>query len=160
MKPEELIKYIFEEERQDYQARALKCRKRELVQARQRAMYLLKYFYPQMIWEEIGNYFGQKHDGAIHAYTKVTNYIATEKKYEKEMAKYIAVLRNRINNKMKVNCVTVEYKMNNKRAVLLKKEDSWVITLKRLNGRKVEQRHLSISDEALQGIIESYKILS
>jgi hypothetical protein len=159
MKPDELIKYIFEEERQDYQARTLKCRKAGLVQARQRAMYLLKFFYPQMIWEEIGQMFGQKHDGAIHAYTKVTNYIATEKRYEKEMAKYIAVLRNRITNKMKVNCVSVEYKMTNKRAILHKSDEGWIILLKRLNGRKVEKKHLALSDEALQGIIESYQIL-
>jgi len=159
MKPEDVVKYVFSEERQDYQSRALKCRKAELVQARQRSMYLVKYFFPQMKWELVGNLFDQKHDGAIHAYNQVTNFIATEKAYQERMAKYISVLRNKQHNRMKVNCKSAEYKMINKRAILHKTDEGWIILLKRLNGRTVEKKHIIISNEAMIGLVESYQIL-
>jgi hypothetical protein len=160
MKPEEIIKYIFDEERQDYQSRLMKCRKAGLVQARQRSMYLIKFFYPQTTWDEVGICLGQKHDGAIHAYNKVTNYIATEKKYEREMSKYITVIRGRMNNRLQVNCVTATYKMNNKRISLTKIEgDNWLVFVKKLEGKKIDKKHLVFTDEAINGLLEMYQIL-
>ncbi|MFA5715037.1 MAG: hypothetical protein WC998_04825 [Candidatus Paceibacterota bacterium] len=165
MEPEDLIKYVFSEERIDYELRFLKSRKRELVQARQRSIYLLHLFFPKMTWDSIAEPFGQKHDGSLHAYTQVTNYIATEKKYEQEMAKYITVIRGRISNKMKVNCTSVIYKMENKRAILRKTSLGYEITLKRLNHlsgfkSQIEQTTLNISSEALDGIFQAFKILN
>jgi hypothetical protein len=165
MKPEELIKYVYAEEQQDPQTRFLKCRKKGIVQARQRSMYLLKYFFPVMTWDSVGFYFCQKHDGAIHAYNQVTNYIATEKKYSDEIAKYIIVIRGRINNKLKVNCTSVTYRMDNKRAILRKTTLGYEIILKRLNHlsefkSQVESQTLNISTEALDGIIQAYQIFN
>lgn len=160
MEPNEIIKYIFAEERQDYQARLLKCRKRELIQAKQRSMYLIKHFNPHLRWEDVGAYFGQKHDGAIHAYNKVTNYIATEPKYSNEIARYITIIRGKINRGMKVKNNTVEYRMFNKRVILNKTDSGYIILLKRLVGRKVEKKYMVVSPEAMDAIINAYKILN
>jgi len=160
MKADDVIKYVFEEERQDYQARLMKCRKAGLVQARQISMYLIKYFFRDMTWDEVGICLGQKHDGAIHAYNKVSNYIATEKLYEKRISKYIQVIRGRMDNKLRVNCVTATYKMNNKRISLTKIEgDNWLVFVKKLEGRKIDKKHLVFTDEAINGLVEMYQIL-
>jgi len=160
MTAEDLIKYVFKQEGQDYEARFLKCRKVPFVQAKQRSMYLLKHFFPNMSGNQIGAFFGQKHDGAIHAYYVVTNYIATEKKYEAEMSKYILILRGMMNAKLKINCTSVMYKMTNKRAILHKTDTGYIIQLKRLVDKKVEKKHLVLTDEAMQGLIECFNILN
>jgi hypothetical protein len=164
MKPEDLIKYVFREEGQDYEARFLKWRDKYFVQAKQRSMWLLKHFYPAMSGNQIGAFFGQKHDGFIHARDKVTNFIATEKKYSDEMSKYIRVLRGMMNAKLKINCTSVVCKMHNKRAILRKTTLGYVITLKRLehlSGRDVILTNImNISDEAMAGVVECFKILN
>jgi hypothetical protein len=165
MKPEDLIKYVFREESQDYEARFIKCRKVPFVQAKQRAMWLLKHFYPKLSYNQIGTFFGGWHDMSIHACRVVNNHIATEKKYSDEMSKYILVLRDMMNAKLKINCTSVMYKMTNKRAILRKTTLGYEITLKRLNSLsgfrdQVEQTTLNISDEAMQGLIECYNILN
>jgi hypothetical protein len=160
MKPEDLIKYVFREEGQDYEARFLKWRDKYFVQAKQRSMWLLKHFYPQMPGNQIGAFFGQKHDSFIHSYNVVTIFIATEKKYSDEMSKYILVLRGMMNAKLKINCTSVTYKMLNKRAIVHKTDTGYIIYIKRLNGRKVESKHLVLTDEAMAGIVECFKILS
>lgn len=161
MKPEDIIKFIFEHEQVDYELRAYKSRKGKLVQARQRSMYLVKHFFPLMTWDEVGSLFGQKHDGAIHAYNKVSSYIATEKMYSREIANYITKIRLRINKatKLKVNCTSATLKMVNRRAILKKTSLGYVITLKRLNGKKIEEATLNLSYEAMEGINEAYNIL-
>lgn len=160
MKPEDLIKYVFKQEGQDYEARFLKDRNKYFVQAKQRAMWLLKHFYPNMSGNQIGAYFGQKHDGFIHSRDVVTNFIATEKKYSDEMSKYIRVLRGMMNAKLKINCTSVMYKMTNKRAILHKTDTGYIIQLKRLVDKKVEKKHLILTDEAMQGLIECFNILN
>jgi hypothetical protein len=159
MIPEDLIKYVFKEERVDYELRASKSRKRELIRARQRSMYLLKHFFPKMSDKEITEPFGKDRCTSIDARDTVSNDIATDKKYEAEMSKYIRVLRGMLNAKLKINCTSVMYKMTNKRAILRKTSLGYEITLKRLVDKKVEKRQLVLTDEAMQGLIECYNIL-
>lgn len=123
-------------------------------------MYLVKHFYPHLRWEDVGAYFGQKHDGAIHAYNKVTNYIATDKCYASEIARYISIIRGKIDKKMKVKDSTVQYKMFNKRVILNKTDSGYIILLKRLSGRKVEKKYMAVTSEAMEAIINAYKILN
>jgi hypothetical protein len=160
MTQDDLIKYVFREERQDYEARFLKCRKIPFVQAKQRSMWLLNHFFPKMSGNQIGAYFGQKHDSFIHSRDVVTNFIATEKKYAAEMSKYIRVLRGMMNTKMKINCTSVMYKMLNKRAILHKTDTGYIIQVKRLVDKKIEKRHLVLTDEAMSAIVECYNILN
>jgi hypothetical protein len=160
MIPDDLIKFVFKEEGQDYEARFLKWRDKYFVQAKQRSMWLLKHFYPKMSGNQIGAFFGQKHDSFIHSYNVVTNFIATEKKYSDEMSKYIRVLRGMMNAKLKINCTSVMYKMLNKRAIVHKTDTGYIIYIKSLNGRKVESKHLILTDEAMSGIVECFKILN
>jgi len=163
MKPEELIKIVFKEERVDFELVKIKRQNAILVQARQRSAYLLHYFFPLMINSDIMTYFGYDRPSTVlNSYKRVTNYIATEKKYEKEMAKLIHLIRAKMERESKYRRYpnTVVCKMKNKRAILYKGEEGYVIVLKRLSGRNIELQKLSISDEALQGIIESYQILN
>jgi len=160
MKPEDLIKYVFREERVDYELRASKSRKRELIRARQRSMYLLKHFFPKMSDSEITQPFNKDRCTSIDARATVTNDIATDKKYEAEMSKYILVLRGMMNAKLKINCTSVMYKMLNKRAIVSKTDTGYIIYIKRLNGRKVESKHLVLTDEAMAGVVECFKILN
>jgi hypothetical protein len=160
MEPEDLIRYVFKEEGQDYEARFLKCRKIPFVQAKQRAMYLLKHFYLKLSYNQIGTFFGGWHDMSIHACRVVNNHIATEKKYSAEMSKYIRVIRGKMNAKLRINCTSVAYVMTNKRAILHKTDTGYIIQLKRLVDKKVEKKHLILTDEAMQGLIECYNILN
>jgi len=160
MTAEDLIKYVFKEERVDYELRASKSRKRELIRARQRSMYLLKHFFPKMSDSEITKPFNKDRCTSIDARATVTNDIATDKKYEAEMSKYILVLRGMMNAKLKINCTSVMYKMTNKRAILHKTDTGYIIQLKRLVDKKVEKKHLILTDEAMQGLIECFNILN
>ena len=161
MKPEDIIKYVFATEQQDYQARALKCRKSDLVQARQRSIYLIKHFHPYLLWREVAEMFDLDHASAIHAYNKVTNYISTEKRYNDDMSRYILIIRNSTKiPALRVNCVSATYRMTNKRAILRKTALGYEIKLKRLNERTIETATLNLSAEAMAGIVEAYKTLT
>jgi hypothetical protein len=161
MNAEQIIKYVFATEQQDYQARGLRCRKAELVQAKQRSAYLIHYFYPNLSYNAIGQMFGQKSRVAIYSYDTITGYIAIDKDYADEMNRYILIIRNSFKiPALQVNCVSATYRMPNKRAVLRKTALGYEITLKRLNDRKVETKSLNISAEALAGIVEAYKTLT
>jgi hypothetical protein len=160
MTAEDLIKYVFKEERVDYELRASKSRKRELIRARQRSMYLLKHFFPKMSDSEITQPFNKDRCTSIDARATVTNDIATDKKYEAEMSKYIRVLRGMMNAKLRINCTSVAYVMTNKRAILHKTDTGYIIQLKRLVDKKVEKKHLALTDEAMRGLIECFNILN
>lgn len=63
----------------------MKCRKREIVKPRQRAMYFLKK-YSKMSSRQIGSLIGKKdHATVINACKKVENYLVTEKEYRLKM---------------------------------------------------------------------------
>ena len=160
MKPEDLIKYVFREERVDYGLRDSKSRKRKLIRARQRSMYLLKHFFPKMNDSEITEYFKKDRCTSIDARDTVANDIATNKQYSDEMSKYIRVLRGMMNAKLKINCTSVMYKMLNKRAIVHKTDAGYIIYIKRLNGRKIESKHLVLTDEAMAGVVECFNILN
>jgi hypothetical protein len=160
MKPEELIKIVFEFENVDLELKQFKSNKRELVQAKQRAMYMLKFFFHELTWKQCAGYFNQKHDQGIYAYTKVTDLIATDRAYEKQIARLINIIQGKLANKLKVNCVSAEFRMLNKRAILHKTDEGFIILLKRLNGRIIEKKHISISSDAMAGIVESYNLLN
>jgi hypothetical protein len=162
MTPEDLIKYVFKQEGvydDFYMLRKSSCRKRKLVQARQRSMYLIRIFFPYLTWDAIGQFFadGKRHDRAMHAYKTVSNFIETEKIYAKEMELYIKVLKA-MNNKIINNSVV--YKMPNKRVILSKTSNGFLILLKRLENKTIEKKYLNVSDEAMQAIVESYKLLN
>lgn len=161
MNAEQIIKYVFASEQQDYQARGLRCRKAGLVQAKQRSVYLLRHFYPKMTWAVTGEYFGQGHDMAIYNYNKVIAFMSVDKKYSDEIMRYIKLIREsgKLPN-LQVNCTSATYRMPNKRAILRKTALGYEIKLKRLVDRKVETRALSISAEALAGIVEAYNTLT
>jgi hypothetical protein len=50
--------------------------------------------------------------------------------------------------------------MLNKRAIVHKTDTGYIIYIKRLNGRKVESKHLVLTDEAMSGIVECFNILN
>jgi len=159
MKPDDLIKLVFLYEGQDYQARHLKCRKAHIVQARQRSMYLLKFFYPRMTWTKVAGYFNMEHDVAIYTYNKITGLIAVDKHYEKDMSELINRLRKdqiMIKNQERSSV----YKMENKRVILSKTKQGYVFLLKRLNNDQIEIRSLSVSDEAMEAIIKMYHLIN
>lgn len=160
MNYEDLIKYVYKEERIDYELRSLKCRKRPNVQAKQRAMYLGHWFFPLLTWEKIGQPFNQKHDGAIHAYNTVCNLIATDKIYANEMSKYFRAVRRDLNRHLQVNCTSGTLKMQNKRATLRKTALGYEIKLKRLNGREIELSSIALSVEAMEGIVDIFEKLN
>ncbi len=160
MEPGDIIRFVFKEERVDYELRASKSRKRELIRARQRSMYLLKHFFPKMSDSEITQPFNKDRCTSIDARATVANDIATNKQYSDEMSKYIRVLRGMMNAKLKINCTSVMYKMLNKRAILYKTDTGYEIQLKRLVNKKIEKKYLVLTDETMAGIVECFKILS
>jgi len=163
MKPEDIIKYVFEEEGVDFQLLKIPSRKFEMVQARQRAAYLVHYFYPFLTLSAIRDLLlYDSHATVLNCFKKVTNFIATEKKYEREMAKYITVIRKKIEraNKFTITDTAVKYKMKNKRLYLMKADGGFILHVCKLDGREVVKQTLSFTDEAMAGIVESYKILT
>jgi hypothetical protein len=113
-----------------------------------------------MLDSEITEPFNKDRCTSIDARATVTNDIATDKKYEAEMSKYIRVLRGKMNAKLRINCTSVAYVMTNKRAILHKTDTGYIIQLKRLVDKKIEKKHLVLTDEAMQGLIECFNILN
>lgn len=159
MTPDEITKMVFSTEGLDFESRKQPARFRKDVQGRQRAMYLIKYFHPTMSYKDIGLMFGRDHATAIHACNKVTNFIATEKWYAQQMGVYILRIRRQISVPLHNKGKEVTYRMLNRRAILCKTAQGYVITLKRLRDSKVETRSISLSDEAMNGIIECYNTI-
>jgi hypothetical protein len=160
MTPDDIIRDVFKHEQQDYEGRFLRNKKMEAVQARQRAMYLIKHFFPKTSYSQLGRYFGKDHATAMHSCRLVTNFIATEKGYEKEMAVYIHRIRRAMGLPIQQKPKSAVYKMHNRRAILHRTDRGYVITLKRLNDRRVESQHMSLSVEAMGGIVELYNKLT
>jgi len=158
MKPDEIVYYVFKNEQVDYDMRKIKSGKKEIVQARYRSLYLIHYFYPELNDKALAEIFNKSRALPYHALTTVTNLIATDKQYEKEMSRYIKVIRYRI-VKLKEEGQSVQYKMPNKRVILHRTDKGYLIFIKRLNGKQIEKTHLSLSDEAMAAIVESYQIL-
>jgi hypothetical protein len=160
MTPDEIIRDVYKHERVDYDGRMLPDRKKRHLQARQRAMYLIKYFHPIVSYYEIGRMFGKHHATVMHSCSLVTNYIATEKAYEREMGVYIHRIRRSMGLPVQKKPKSAVYKMHNRRAILHRTDRGYVITLKRLNDRRVESQHMSLSVEAMGGIVELYNKLT
>ena len=165
MKPEELIKIVFKEERVDYELVKIKRKSNVLIQARQRSAYLLHYFFPFMINSDIMVYFGYNRPSTvINSYKRVTNYIATEKKYEKEMARLIKLIRAKMERENKYRTLptgAIEFKMKDKRLTLKLDDNIYTLQVKKLTEeKKVATQFLTFTPEALEGITEMYKLLN
>lgn len=161
MKPEELIKIVFKEERVDFELVKINSQRGVLIQARQRSAYLLHYFFPLMTNGEIMEYFGYSQPSTIiHCYKKVTNYIATEKKYEREMTKLIKLIRSKMERENKYRVLSsgvILFKMHNKRLILSLVDNVYTLQVKKLTDeKKVATQFLTFTPEALEGITEMY----
>lgn len=58
-----------------------KTRKREYVQPRQQAMFIIYRMFPKKSLQSIGNLFGKDHTTVLHAKKTVNNLIDTDRKY-------------------------------------------------------------------------------
>jgi hypothetical protein len=98
---EELCKYVFSEERVDWELHAFKSRKRQLVQARQISIYLANWFWPKRYTNvELTKIFGQDHSSAQSSFKTVSKLLFSDKQYRTNMDKYLHVIRDRIKNEV------------------------------------------------------------
>jgi hypothetical protein len=109
---EEIAKYIFSEERVDWELHKLKDRHRQLVLARQIAIYIAHWFYPAITNRELGEIFGQDHANANHSIKSVSNLLFSDKELRSRVDKYLIILREKIRNE---NQELIQSQMNDEK---------------------------------------------
>lgn len=92
----DICKYIFAEERVDWELHNFKSRRRQLVQARQISMYLGNWFYPNITDKLLAGIFGLDHASAQASFKAVKKLLFSDKAYRANMDKYLMQIRERI----------------------------------------------------------------
>jgi hypothetical protein len=94
----ELCKYVFSEERVDWELHAIEDRKRQLVVARQISMYLGDWFFPQLSYKELAGIFGKDHSTCSHALKTIKELLFSDKSLRFRMDKYLKIIHDKIKN--------------------------------------------------------------
>jgi hypothetical protein len=101
MKPEDIAKYVFSEQVVDWELRAIKCRKAQLVMARQISYYLINWFMPDVNQEEVSSIFAQDRCTMVHSVKNIKNLLYSEKSLRPKVDKYLNVIRKQLNEENK-----------------------------------------------------------
>jgi len=96
MKYEDLCKYVFSEERVDWNLHNIKCKKREVVTARHICIYLGDWFFKGMTWEQLTEPFNQTHANGLSAKKRIVKLMASEGDLKRRINKYLVILRGRM----------------------------------------------------------------
>lgn len=141
-----------------------KCRNRKYALPRQVSIVMGE-TYLKLNDYELTHPFDLVRCGVANARKSVYNLMDTDRAFRLQIQRLSMKIKRKIESEanfgnLKILPAAVEHKMLNKRAILSKTDQGWIILLKRLNGKTIEKKHLVISDEAMTGIIESYKILN
>lgn len=92
----ELCKYVFSEERVDWELHATESRKRELVLARQISVYLGNWFFPEIINRDLAGIFGKDHAIATHSIKAIKSLLYSDKNLRIRIDKYLRIIREKI----------------------------------------------------------------
>jgi hypothetical protein len=120
---EELCKYVFSEERVDWELHAIEDRKRQLVVARQISMYLGDWFFPQIPYVQLAGIFEKDHATCSHALKTIKALLFSDKSLRFRIDKYLKVIREKIKNEEQ-NQVVVLMQNENAREKLLETIES------------------------------------
>jgi hypothetical protein len=92
MNYEELCKYVFSEERVDWNLRSLKNRRKPLVLARHISIYLGNWFFPMMTDDDLIKPFNQDRCTTFHAIKNIKNLLFSDKDLRRRIDKYLRIL--------------------------------------------------------------------
>lgn len=118
----DMCKYIFNEEKIDWELHNSKSRKKELVEARYISIYLGNYFYPKLKQRDLGIVFDKCREDAWHAIKQIGSLLITDKELKAKVDKYIMYIsiEIQIHN---INTTLVETSKNKLLDVLDKMEE-------------------------------------
>lgn len=162
MNYEEICKYVFREQRIDWELHNIKSRKREIVDARYISMYLGNWFFPKMSADEATFIFGIDRTNFYAGLRCIKKLLFSDKQMRTDIDKYLAYISRKIavNRYLTVNAGTVIYKLKNKRIILKKRIDAYEIRIKKLQDKTIEEQKLVVTYETMEGIFNAYQILN
>lgn len=162
MTPEDIIKFVFKHEVVDLELKDVAKKKRKPAWARYISIYLINWVYPQYSQNEVMKYFPALNRSAFSQALKVIkNEMRFNNNFNRKIGMYIDQL-SRLNNDIRpfvVNGGVVTRKLLNRRITLKKHIQGYSISIKRLHEGKIEEKNLSLTEEAMDSLMDAYNIL-
>ena len=143
MTPIEIAKYVFREEGVNWEWHGSKKKYGNVVQAKQRSMWLIRQICPKMTFREIGKIFSTDSSNVITACKRINNYIETSKCDMQVMSSYYKEITGE-----EIESTTVS-----------KSGDNYLLAIKSLKNGKIIQEKLEISDKVFKIIVHEYKMI-